>query len=80
MTNAEPNHHQNQHQHDRKPPQLPLRKTVVMSALIKCLAVQVFAHPGVIAQRLAQRVLHSLGWLGEVGIHIAIVQKLNKFG
>ncbi len=52
-----------------------------MSALIKCLAVQVFAHPGVIAQRLAQRVLHSPGWLGEVGIHIiAIVQKLNKFG
>ncbi len=44
-------------------PQLPLRKTVVMSALIKCLAVQVFAHPGVIAQRLAQRVLHSpVGW------------------
>ena len=79
MTDAVPDHHQNQHQHDGQHAKLPLGEMVIPRALIKCLDVKLFANAGVLAQRLAERVLHSLRRLREVGVHIAAFQKLNQF-
>ncbi|SQB29554.1 Uncharacterised protein [Citrobacter koseri] len=79
MTNAVPHHNQNQHQDNGQNTQLPLSKMVVTRALIKRLAVQFFAHASIFAQRFAKCVLHPLGWLREVGIHVAVFEELNQF-
>ena len=78
MTNAVPHGHQHDDKREGEHRHLPFRETVVVLALRKGGVIKLAAGFGVLAERRAEGVLHALGRLREIGVHIALLQELHQ--